>query len=43
VITRVEYSIPGAAVGRLAEPVIHKMNEHEADTILANLKARMEA
>ncbi len=38
----VEYSIPGAAVGRLAEPVIQKMNEHEAGTILANLKARME-
>jgi uncharacterized membrane protein len=38
----VEYSIPGAAVGRLAEPIIHKMNEHEADIILANLKACME-
>jgi uncharacterized protein YndB with AHSA1/START domain len=39
----VEYSIPGAAVGRLAEPVIHKMNVREAGTILANLKTCMEA
>ncbi|HEX9618072.1 MAG TPA: SRPBCC family protein [Anaerolineales bacterium] len=38
----VEYSLPGAILGKLAEPVIHKMNEHESDTILANLKARME-
>jgi uncharacterized membrane protein len=38
----VEYTIPGAALARLAEPIIHKMNEHEGETILANLKARME-
>lgn len=38
----VEYTTPGAALGRLAEPVIHKINEHEGETILANLKARME-
>jgi uncharacterized membrane protein len=43
VTMRVDYSIPGAAVGRLAEPIIQKMNEHEAGTILANLKTRMEA
>lgn len=42
VAVKVEYTIPGAALGRLAEPLIHKMNEHETDTILANLKARME-
>lgn len=42
VAVSVDYSIPGAALGKLAEPVIHKMNEHEAETILANLKARME-
>jgi len=38
----VEYTIPGAVLARLAEPIIHKMNEHESETILANLKARME-
>ncbi len=43
VTVSVEYTIPGAALGRLAEPIIHKMNEHEGETILANLKARMEA
>jgi uncharacterized protein YndB with AHSA1/START domain len=39
----VEYSVPGAALSRLAEPVIHKMNEHESETILANLKVCLEA
>jgi len=38
----VEYTIPGVALSRLAEPIIHKMNEHEGETILANLKACME-
>jgi uncharacterized membrane protein len=38
----VDYTIPGAVLGKLAEPIIHKMNEHEGETILANLKARME-
>jgi uncharacterized membrane protein len=38
----VDYTIPGAVLGKLAEPIIHKMNEHEAETVLANLKARME-
>jgi uncharacterized membrane protein len=39
----VEYSIPGTALSRLTESIIHKMNEHESETILANLKVRMEA
>ena len=38
----VEYDIPGTALGKLAEPVIREMNEHEGEMILANLKARME-
>ncbi len=38
----VDYTIPGAVLGKLAEPIVHKMNEHEAETVLANLKARME-
>jgi uncharacterized membrane protein len=43
VTVTVEYRIPGAALGKLAGPVIHKMNEQEGETILANLKVRMEA
>ncbi len=42
VTVNVDYTIPGAALGKLAEPIIHKMNEHEAEIVLANLKARME-
>jgi uncharacterized membrane protein len=42
VTVNVDYTIPGAVLGKLAEPIIHKMNEHEAETVLANLKARME-
>jgi hypothetical protein len=38
----VEYALPGAILSRMAEPVVNKMNEHEAETVLANLKARME-
>jgi len=40
---RVEYTVPIPVLGKLAEAVIVKMNEHEGDLILANLKARMEA
>jgi ligand-binding SRPBCC domain-containing protein len=39
----VDYSLPGAVLRKLAEPIVHKMNEHESEIILANLKARMEA
>lgn len=42
VSVNVDYTIPSAVLGKLAEPIIHKMNEHEAETLLANLKARME-
>ena len=42
VSVEVEYSIPGALLGKLAEPFITRQNEHEADSVLANLKARME-
>lgn len=38
-----EYTIPGAALARLAEPVIQKLNEKEAESILINLKIRMES
>ncbi len=37
-----EYTIPGALLGKLAEPLINKLNEHDADALVANLKARIE-
>jgi len=40
---KVEYRVPIPVLGKLAEAVIVKMNEHEGDLLLANLKARMEA
>lgn len=39
----IEYTIPGALLGKLAEPFIKNLNEREAETVLANLKDRMEA
>lgn len=38
----VEYTIPIPLLGKLAEALIVKQNEREADTMLANLKDRME-
>ena len=38
----VEYIVPIPLLGKLAEAFIVKQNEHEADVMLANLKARME-
>jgi hypothetical protein len=37
-----EYLVPLPVIGKLAEAVIIKMNEHEAEMLLVNLKARME-
>ena len=37
-----EYSVPLPLVGKMAEKFIIKVNEKEAETLLANLKARME-
>jgi carbon monoxide dehydrogenase subunit G len=39
----VEYAVPTPVLGKLAEKVVVKMNENEADTMLANLKIVMEA
>lgn len=39
---KVDYEIPGKALGKLAEPIVRKINEHEADTLTQNLKVRME-
>lgn len=38
----IEYTVPVPLLGKLAEAFIVKMNEREADALLANLKARME-
>ena len=38
----IEYKIPVPLIGKLAETVIVKQNEHEADNMLKNLKDRME-
>jgi hypothetical protein len=39
----VEYAVPVLVLAKLAERMIIKQNDHEAEVILANLKARMEA
>ena len=39
----VEYNIPIPVLGKLAEAIVVKMNEHEGELLLANLKARIEA
>ena len=38
----VEYKVPVPLIGKLAEAVILKQNEHEAHNMLHNLKDRME-
>ena len=43
VTVAVEYTIPVPLLGKLAEVFIVKQNEHEAEGMLANLKARLEA
>jgi uncharacterized membrane protein len=42
VTTQVEYKVPVPVLGKLAENLIIKQNDREADTLLANLKAMME-
>ena len=39
----VEYTIPIPVLGKLAAAIVAKMNEHETELLLANLKARLEA
>jgi len=41
-MVHVEYSVPIPVLGKLAESIIIKQNEREADTMLANLKTLME-
>ncbi len=42
VTVQADYKVPIPLLGRLAENIIVKQNEHEADVILKNLKARLE-
>jgi uncharacterized protein YndB with AHSA1/START domain len=39
----IEYTVPIPVLGKLAEAIIVRMNDHEGDIVMANLKARMEA
>jgi hypothetical protein len=39
----VEYEVPVPVLGRLAEKVVVKLNEHEADAVIANIKTQLEA
>jgi uncharacterized membrane protein len=39
----VEYKIPMPVLGKLAEAVVVKLNEHEADAVIANIKTQLEA
>ena len=39
----VDYTVPIPVLGKLAEVIIVKMNDHEGDLLMANLKTRMEA
>jgi hypothetical protein len=39
----VEYTVPVPVLGKLAERIIVKLNEHEEKVTLANLKARLES
>jgi len=38
----VDYEIPGALLGKLAAPFLRRLNEREAETLLENLKGRLE-
>jgi uncharacterized protein YndB with AHSA1/START domain len=42
VIDEVEYEMPETLLSRLAAPFVRRINEHEADACVENLKARME-
>jgi len=39
---KTEYEVPTSLLSKLAVPFVHKLNEREADTFLANLKDRVE-
>ena len=39
---QVEYEVPMPVLGKLAEKVVHKINENEHEVMLANLKVATE-
>jgi hypothetical protein len=39
----IEYTIPTPIIGKIAESVVVKMNEHEIELLLANIKQNVEA
>ena len=39
----VEYTVPEPVLGKLAEKVVVKLNENEADAVIANIKTQLEA
>jgi uncharacterized membrane protein len=42
VVDEVEYELPANLLTRLAAPFVRRINEHEADACVKNLKVRME-
>ena len=42
VTVKADYEIPAKLLGKFAEPFIVRLNEREAETVLANLKDRIE-
>ncbi|MBI3205807.1 MAG: SRPBCC family protein [Polyangiaceae bacterium] len=42
VILDIDYTLPSKLLDKLAEPLLHRINEREAETLLENLKSRME-
>ncbi len=43
VVDEVEYELPKNLLGRVAAPFLRRVNEHEADACMHNLKARLES
>ena len=39
----VDYNVPVPVLGKLAEKVVVKLNENEADAVIANIKTQIEA
>lgn len=42
VVLEVQYVVPAMVIGRLAEPIVAKMNEREMELLLANIKTAIE-
>lgn len=42
VTLEVDYEVPTPVIGRLLRPIVGRMNERDAETLLRNLKLRME-